>query len=336
MGMILTQAGQDAINALIASNGTLTIAEMSFGGADRHPTGGETELSDELIRKPVLNATVVGQKTRFDARLEVDEGPFTIYELGLHDQNGTLIFISRVNGLVKATGNNVELHSVDISAHVFTSNFQNVSLELDSNFSFVPQARVLSVGAGLTGGGDLTQDRAIGLDFATQAEVLAGQLGTKPVSPATLAAALGKTADGLPLHLELSNDGQSSQNVAKDVAVRCNNMVDVGGNAGALWNGHRFTVDADSLGVYGVLNRLNINNEEGEGAQTWKNGAAIMDYQLGASTGSHNVMPFTHFVMLTNVGDYIEFYHSHKSSGSRTNNGSAAQIYRLQPFTPVV
>lgn len=172
--------------------------------------------------------------------------------------------------------------------------------------------------------------------LANEAEVLAGQVANKSVSPALLAKALGKTGDGLPLHLDLSNDGQSSQNIAKDVPVRCNNMVDAGGNAGALWNGHRFTVDANSLGVYGILNRLNVNNEEGEGAQTWKNGVAIMDYQLGASTGSHNVMPFTHFVLLTDPGDYIEFYHYHKSSGSRTNNGSAAQVYRLLPYQPAV
>lgn len=170
--------------------------------------------------------------------------------------------------------------------------------------------------------------------LANEAEVLAGEVGNKSVSPALLAKALGKTADGLPLHLDLSNDGQTSQTVAANVPVRCNNMVAGGGNAGALWNGHRFTVDASSLGVYGILNRLNINSEAGEGAQTWKNGSEIMNYQLSANTGSSNVVPFTHFVLLTNPGDYIEFFHSHKSSGSRTNGGSAAQIYRLLPYQP--
>lgn len=170
--------------------------------------------------------------------------------------------------------------------------------------------------------------------LATEQEVLSGINTTKAVSPALLAKALGKTADGLPLHLDLSNDGQASQTVAANVPVRCNNMVAGGGNAGALWNGHRFTVDGNSLGVYGILNRLNINNEAGEGAQTWKNGSEIMNYQLSANTGSSNVVPFTHFVALVNPGDYIEFYHSHYSGGSRTNNGSAAQIYRLLPYQP--
>nr|WP_254446616.1 DUF2793 domain-containing protein [Ruegeria sp. HKCCD8929] len=171
--------------------------------------------------------------------------------------------------------------------------------------------------------------------LASEAEALAGTVLDKAVTPATLAKALGKGGDGLPLHLDLSNAGETAQSIPQDVPTRCENMVLTDGNLAAMWDGARFTVDANTLGIYGVFNRLNTFGETGEGAQTWKNGARIQDYQLSPSAGSANVVPFTHFVKMLVPGDYLEFYHKHQSDSAKANNNSSAQIYRLLPYTPV-
>ena len=52
--------------------------------------------------------------------------------------------------------------------------------------------RTVTAGTGLTGGGDLTEDRTIAADFATVAEALAGTATDKVMSPARVAQVAGK------------------------------------------------------------------------------------------------------------------------------------------------
>ncbi len=331
---ILTNTGRQK-EAIALANGTpLVLTEIAWGDGDYAPSGAEAALQNEVGRKPINGTGNVENALNtafFEIILDVAEGPYVIREAGLFDEDGDLFAIVKYDPPINKPADSV---SALLRITIAFSNLENLILQVQSVDAYASSDRKVIAGTGLLGGGDLTSDRTFETDFATLAEALAGQLTTKSITPATLAAALGKTDDGLPLHLDLSNSGQPSQNIAKDTSVRCNNMVVVGGNAGAMWNGHRFTVTPDTLGIYGVLNRLNTNNEDGEGAATWKNGVEIMNYQLSANTGTANVMPFTHFVPLLNDGDYIEFYHYHKSGGSRTNNSSKAQIVLISPFTP--
>ncbi|AVO37393.1 DUF2793 domain-containing protein [Pukyongiella litopenaei] len=170
--------------------------------------------------------------------------------------------------------------------------------------------------------------------LATATEALHGEANDLAVTPATLAAAMGLSSAGLPLYLELSNAGETDQVVPEDVYTRCENMVVKGGNAGTLWDGARFTVDASSLGVYGVVNAINLAGETSEQGQTRKNGTTIADYFMGSTTGGGNVVTLTNFALMTTPGDYIEFYHRHASGEAKINSGSRAQFYRLLPYTP--
>lgn len=166
MSMIITNAGRNAVAAALANNTPITVTHIAFGSADRFPTGGETALTTEVIRKAVLNYGVTEDgKTYFDARLEADDGPFVLYEIGLFDASGTLLFIGRINGFNKLVMVDQPI-TLDMRAYVLTSQFQNVVVQVDTSFAFVSAERRIIAGAGLTGGGDLSADRTLGLDFA--------------------------------------------------------------------------------------------------------------------------------------------------------------------------
>ena len=170
------------------------------------------------------------------------------------------------------------------------------------------------------------------VELATKLEVLAGTDNARVVTAQNLAFALGKTADGLPMNLKLSNSGQAAQSIPSDVITRCDNMVAVNGNAQGLWNGQRLTVDADSLGVWGVFCSLNTQGESGEGAYIYKNGANIGHYQFSSTGPSSAVCAVTVFAYLTAPGDFIEFYHRHKTGNAVFNGGSDAYMVRLLPY----
>ena len=88
---------------------------------------------------------------------------------------------------------------------------------------------------------------------------------------------------------------------------------------------------AQTEGIYGIYNRLNIFNEVGEGARTHVNGVSIDSYQFSSTTGSSNIAGFTHFENLR-AGDQVEFFHFHLSSGDRENRFSYVSMYRLSGF----
>ncbi|WP_116132001.1 hypothetical protein [Tropicimonas sp. IMCC34043] len=74
------------------------------------------------------------------------------------------------------------------------STLENLVIRIDSVNAFVPAERHVDTGSGLTGGGDLSQNRTLAVDFATQAEADAGVVTEKAVSPGRLYTALGALA----------------------------------------------------------------------------------------------------------------------------------------------
>lgn len=166
MSMIITTAGQNAIAQALANGSPITVAEIAFGTEDRFPTGGETALSTEVVRKPVLASGVDDQKTYFDARLDAEDGPYVLYEVGLFDDAGTLLFIGRIEGFNKLVLTDQPV-TLDARIHVLTSQFENVVVQIDTSFAFVPADRRVDTGGGLAGGGDLTENRTLTLDIGS-------------------------------------------------------------------------------------------------------------------------------------------------------------------------
>jgi hypothetical protein len=201
MSMLITNAGQSAVAQALADGTPITVTEVAFGTEDRHPTGGETALTTEVVRKPVLASGVDGQKTYFDARLEAEDGPYVLYEVGLFDDAGTLLFIGRMEGFNKLVLADQPI-TLDTRIHVLTSQFQNVVVQIDTSFAFVPATRRVDTGGGLAGGGDLSGDRTLKLDIGTL-DAIAGA----DVDPATDTFALRDADDGgSPAHKAITTE----------------------------------------------------------------------------------------------------------------------------------
>lgn len=215
MSMLITNAGQSAVAQALADGTPITVTEVAFGTEDRHPTGGETALTTEVVRKPVLASGVDGQKTYFDARLEAEDGPYVLYEVGLFDDAGTLLFIGRMEGFNKLVLAEQPI-TLDARIYVLTSQFQNVVVQIDTSFAFVPADRRVDTAEGVTGGGDLSANRTLKLDIGTIASTMtaaemdkdadrlaiwdaddAGNPVQKAISPRELGNAIG----GFPLSL---------------------------------------------------------------------------------------------------------------------------------------
>tara|TARA_R100001369_G_scaffold83666_1_gene116073 strand:- start:326 stop:1270 length:945 start_codon:yes stop_codon:yes gene_type:complete len=176
MSMIITNAGRNAIAQALANNTTITVAHIAFGTANRHPTGGETALTTEVIRKAVLNYGVTEDgKTYFDARLEAADGPFVIYEIGLFSSTGTLLFIGRIEGFNKLVMVDQPI-TLDMRAYVLASQFENIVVKIDTSFAFVSAARKVTGGKVIKGGGDLSADRDFDLDFSDLDELSAASI----------------------------------------------------------------------------------------------------------------------------------------------------------------
>ena len=87
---------------------------------------------------------------------------------------------------------------------------ENLVLQVQSTDAFVPAERVFSAGVGLIGGGDLTANRSLAVDFASEAEAVAGASTVKAVSPSTakalVTAQITGLADGAPAALDTLNE----------------------------------------------------------------------------------------------------------------------------------
>lgn len=85
-----------------------------------------------------------------------------------------------------------------------------------ANLSLARSTRVISAGTGMTGGGDLSADRSIAADIASQAEAEAGSSSSKLMTPQRVAQAIAALTTGIGI-------GQTWQNVLSSRAA--NNTV---------------------------------------------------------------------------------------------------------------
>lgn len=343
---IPTQAGIQWNAQAAAGQNVLPITEIAFGTSDRIPNSNETSLGDEVFRQTISDFGTRDNDTQafFQVPLIGADQTFTFQEIGLFLSDGTMVGVAR-RAAPQLVG---PLDAYTYEFIIAYSSLEALVVEVDPIHGIAANRRIDTDGeSGLVGGGDFSQNRTHSilkasegqrgtLKIATLAQALLGVSTDTVVTPATLFAATGKTADGLPLFLSLSNSGQTLQNVPPLVNTLCTNLVVGGGNVPQLWNGSRFTVDAGSLGVYGIFNQLNIGGENGESALTYKNGVLHSSYAFGETAGNSNVVGFTSFVNLIDVGDYVEFYHFHRSPGTRQNSQSTVQLYRLFPYIPPV
>lgn len=343
---IITVAGRNKRALKSSQNLPIVFTHIALGSGDRYPSGGETELENEIYRGNITSSGTLQNSPNtfwFELYVEADVETLQVQEMGLFDEDGILYALTRFPFPAVKFGPDAEASSDNTyRILIVEADVENIVVRTQSILGVQGNRRV-DTGFGLKGGGDLSKNLLIEAhqatteqegvaQIATLEKAFLGQDNESIVTPALLASVLGKSADGLPLSVVLSNAGETLQNVPPLALTLCTNMVAVSGNAQPLWNGSRFIVDENSLGVYGIFNQLNIGGELGEGAATYKNGILHSSYGFSESTGNSNVVGFTSFVELLTPGDYVEFFHFHRSPASRQNIGSSAQIYRLFPF----
>lgn len=156
---ILTNTGRNKEAALVASGEAMVITEMAWGDGTRIPSGGETSLENEQGRKLVMAKGITEDALNtvfFEILLAEDEGPFVIREVGLFNDDGDLIAIAHYDPPVNKPLDHV---SATLRINVVFSNLENLIIQVDPSKSFVPASREIEAGYGLSGGGDLSENR---------------------------------------------------------------------------------------------------------------------------------------------------------------------------------
>lgn len=142
---LMTNLGRAKEAAALANGTSVVITHIAIGDGTTVPSGGETALYHEVARKAISgHGTVVGASNvaYFDIFLEANEGPYTIREAGLIDQDGDLIAIARydppISKPIPSSGQTVE---GTIRLEVAFSNVANVVIIVDPSFA-VPLQRL--------------------------------------------------------------------------------------------------------------------------------------------------------------------------------------------------
>ncbi|ABS15013.1 phage tail-collar fiber domain-containing protein [Brucella anthropi] len=140
---LMTNLGRAKEAAAIANGTAVVITHIAIGDGTTVPSGGETTLYHEIARKAVSgHGTVVGASNvaYFDIFLEAGEGPYTIREAGLIDDDGDLIAIARydppISKPIPSSGQTVE---GTIRLEVAFSNIANITIVVDPAFKVALQ-----------------------------------------------------------------------------------------------------------------------------------------------------------------------------------------------------
>lgn len=135
---LMTNLGRAKEAAALANGSSVVITHIAIGDGTTVPSGGETALYHEVARKAVSgHGTVVGASNvaYFDVFLEAAEGPYTIREAGLIDQDGDLIAIARydppISKPIPSSGQTVE---GTIRLEVAFSNIAAITIVVDPAF----------------------------------------------------------------------------------------------------------------------------------------------------------------------------------------------------------
>lgn len=140
---LMTNLGRAKEAAALANGTSVVITHIAIGDGTTVPSGGETALYHEVARKAISgHGTVVGASNvaYFDIFLEAAEGPYTIREAGLIDQDGDLIAIARydppISKPIPSSGQTVE---GTIRLEVAFSNIAAITIVVDSSFKVALQ-----------------------------------------------------------------------------------------------------------------------------------------------------------------------------------------------------
>lgn len=162
----LTTTGRAREAEALANGTAIDVAEIAWGDSTRTITGGETALGNEVGRADIAaQGQVPGQDNVafFRYVFAAEDGPFTIHEAGLFASDGALLaIVSYPIAISKPLS-----FELTLDLYVAFSDLQNLVINVTTSSSLVPSERLLTAGKGLTGGGDLSQDRQFAVNVST-------------------------------------------------------------------------------------------------------------------------------------------------------------------------
>ena len=196
--IVITSAGlAEIINAEHNGTAPVLIKSIGYGTGQYKATASQTKLQKEFKRLTSLSGGAVGDQTIHITSLDSSADSYTVYEIGLFTDKGTLFAVySQTIPILQKASQSQSLLAVDIIASAFDA----TSIVFgDTNFHN-PPATTSTVGvvelatdAEVSAGTDASRVVTPSIKLATQAEVAAGKDNSKAITPLTLLSAFQKS-----------------------------------------------------------------------------------------------------------------------------------------------
>lgn len=171
MSAIVTLIGQSAIADAVANGTEITFAELAVGDGDGSsvtPLETMTGLVNEVGRVSVQsvsrdegNPNVV----TIEALLDEEEGPYTIREIGVFDDDGQMLAVASYPTTEKLTTAQGVTTTLTIRVILIISDTAQVTVQMSSE-AYVTASRAITTTEGIGGGGDFSTDRVHKLNLA--------------------------------------------------------------------------------------------------------------------------------------------------------------------------
>lgn len=143
---ITTVAGHNKEAAKKALNQPVVFTHIALGDDDRYPTGGETELGNEVHRGAITGkGTVPGvpNATFFDITVPDDVATFFAREIGLIDEDGVLYALSRYDAPIPKFGpDSANQSAFTFRIIVIFSATANIVIEVDPGWKHTIDAQL--------------------------------------------------------------------------------------------------------------------------------------------------------------------------------------------------
>ncbi len=172
--VILTTIGEAKLAA-----GIVNLTHMAIGnggGSEYQPTGSETELVNEVYRKPLSSYNVTGNKVVMQLSIPLADGGFHVREAGIFDEDGDMIYIANIATRYKPLPTEGSASDLSITLVSSVSNLANLSVTVDGTAYVTHSILAVELSDKL----DKTDDKA------TSTEAVAATNNDKFITPETV------------------------------------------------------------------------------------------------------------------------------------------------------
>lgn len=276
--VILTTIGEAKLAA-----GIVNLTHMAIGnggGSEYQPTGSETELVNEVYRKPLSSYNVTGNKVVMQLSIPLADGGFHVREAGIFDEDGDMIYIANIATRYKPLPTEGSASDLSITLVSSVSNLANLSVTVDGTAYVTHSILAVELSDKL----DKTDDKA------TSTEAIAATDGDKFMTPETVYTAYGSadpivltsgsththaidesiiTGTIAPMTIELADTGDYPKSKRNRIALTIANL----SNSNWTINGKASGSTNVTLSIAGATNNPPVYTLDATSLPTIANGA---------------------------------------------------------------